>query len=188
LIPNNCIVFQSHDKKTERYHGFRIRKKILKNISNIVVGKDDALELLLGALLADGHVLLEDVPGVGKTLNSKLLPLRFGVNLFIPRTISGTDTGQWIAEETGLLWFQQSVFFRDLRPNKRGVYDLFPQIEKEIRLIVNLHDEAVYGGIPPTNINYPVQGLPLEEFAIPSCGLPALSPCVFITGPIKRPT
>jgi len=52
---------------------FELGKKILKNISRIVVGKDDALELLLVALLADGHVLLEDVPGVGKTLITKCL-------------------------------------------------------------------------------------------------------------------
>jgi MoxR-like ATPase len=52
---------------------FELGKKILKNISNIVVGKDDALELLLVALLANGHVLLEDVPGVGKTLITKCL-------------------------------------------------------------------------------------------------------------------
>jgi MoxR-like ATPase len=52
---------------------FELGKKILKNISRIVVGKDGALELLLVALLADGHVLLEDVPGVGKTLITKCL-------------------------------------------------------------------------------------------------------------------
>ena len=52
---------------------FELGKKILKNMSSIVVGKDDALELLLVALLADGHVLLEDVPGVGKTLITKCL-------------------------------------------------------------------------------------------------------------------
>jgi uncharacterized protein (DUF58 family) len=61
-----------------------------------------------------------------RAVNSKLFPVRFGVNLFIPATISGTDTGQWIAEETGLLWFQQFVFSRDFHPNKRGVYDLGP--------------------------------------------------------------
>ena len=61
-----------------------------------------------------------------RAINSKLLPVRLGVDLFIPRTVSGTDTGQWIAEETGLLWFQQVVFFSELRPNKRGVYDLGP--------------------------------------------------------------
>lgn len=52
---------------------FEIGKKIIENISRVVVGKHDALELLLVALLADGHVLLEDVPGVGKTLITKSL-------------------------------------------------------------------------------------------------------------------
>ena len=52
---------------------FKIGKKIIENISRVVVGKHDALELLLVALLADGHVLLEDVPGVGKTLITKSL-------------------------------------------------------------------------------------------------------------------
>ncbi|UCH19566.1 MAG: MoxR family ATPase [Deltaproteobacteria bacterium] len=52
---------------------FELGKKIIENISGVVVGKDGALELLLVALLADGHVLLEDVPGVGKTLITKCL-------------------------------------------------------------------------------------------------------------------
>ena len=52
---------------------FEIGKKIIENISRVMVGKDDVLELLLVALLADGHVLLEDVPGVGKTLTTKSL-------------------------------------------------------------------------------------------------------------------
>jgi MoxR-like ATPase len=52
---------------------FELGEKIAENISGVVVGKDDALELLLVALLADGHVLLEDVPGVGKTLITKCL-------------------------------------------------------------------------------------------------------------------
>lgn len=52
---------------------FKSGKKIIENISRVVVGKDDALELLMAALLADGHVLLEDVPGVGKTLVTRSL-------------------------------------------------------------------------------------------------------------------
>jgi MoxR-like ATPase len=52
---------------------FELGKKIIENISKVIVGKNDALELLLVALLADGHVLLEDVPGVGKTLITKCL-------------------------------------------------------------------------------------------------------------------
>jgi MoxR-like ATPase len=52
---------------------FESAKKIIENISRVVVGKEDALELLMAALLADGHVLLEDVPGVGKTLITRSL-------------------------------------------------------------------------------------------------------------------
>ena len=52
---------------------FTIGHKILENISKIMVGKKETLELLLVALIADGHVLLEDVPGVGKTMITKCL-------------------------------------------------------------------------------------------------------------------
>jgi MoxR-like ATPase len=52
---------------------FALGKKIIDNISTVIVGKTEALELLLVALLADGHVLVEDVPGVGKTLVTKSL-------------------------------------------------------------------------------------------------------------------
>ncbi|MGD2272933.1 MAG: MoxR family ATPase [Desulfobacterales bacterium] len=52
---------------------FELGERIIENISRVMVGKDGALELLLIALLADGHVLLEDVPGVGKTLITKCL-------------------------------------------------------------------------------------------------------------------
>ena len=38
-----------------------------QNIRRVIVGKDDAIELLLIALVCRGHVLIEDVPGVGKT-------------------------------------------------------------------------------------------------------------------------
>ena len=79
---------------------FELGKKILKNISNIVVGKDDALELLLVALLADGHVLLEDVPGVGKTLITKCLAKSiegsFYSNAAAPRRDKGIRSGSGI--------------------------------------------------------------------------------------------
>jgi len=61
-----------------------------------------------------------------RAINSKLLPILFGIDLFVPRIIAGTGAGQWISEKTGLLWYQQSVFFSELRPNNRGVYNLGP--------------------------------------------------------------
>jgi len=42
-------------------------EKLMENMQSIIVGKDKALRRLLIALLAEGHVLIEDVPGVGKT-------------------------------------------------------------------------------------------------------------------------
>ena len=41
--------------------------KILENVNSVVVGKENTVKLILTAMLAEGHVLIEDVPGVGKT-------------------------------------------------------------------------------------------------------------------------
>ncbi|AOZ92093.1 AAA family ATPase [Paenibacillus crassostreae] len=50
-----------------------LANKVKANISQVIVGKEDAVELLLTAIIASGHVLLEDVPGTGKTLLAKTL-------------------------------------------------------------------------------------------------------------------
>ncbi len=44
------------------------RKKILENCSRVIVGKDDIIEQIVVCLIASGHILLEDVPGTGKTM------------------------------------------------------------------------------------------------------------------------
>jgi len=48
-------------------------RELHRNIASVVLGKDDAVRRVLIALLARGHVLLEDVPGVGKTVLSRAL-------------------------------------------------------------------------------------------------------------------
>ena len=48
-------------------------KRLHDNVASVVLGKPDVIRLSLVALLADGHLLLEDVPGVGKTLLAKAL-------------------------------------------------------------------------------------------------------------------
>lgn len=55
------------------HNGKQINDRILENISKVIVGKEQTARLLLTALLADGHVLLEDVPGTGKTKLAKTL-------------------------------------------------------------------------------------------------------------------
>lgn len=53
--------------------GKALGEKVLTNIAEVIVGKERTARLLLTALLADGHVLLEDVPGTGKTKLAKTL-------------------------------------------------------------------------------------------------------------------
>ncbi|MFH1783061.1 MAG: MoxR family ATPase [Candidatus Omnitrophota bacterium] len=48
-------------------------KKLIDNISKVIIGKLDAIELVVIGLLSNGHILLEDVPGLGKTMLSRAL-------------------------------------------------------------------------------------------------------------------
>ena len=50
-----------------------VARRIIQNISKVIVGKEAQIELVITSLFAGGHVLLEDVPGTGKTMLSKAL-------------------------------------------------------------------------------------------------------------------
>jgi MoxR-like ATPase len=54
--------------------------EIRKAVGDVIVGKPEAIELLLTAVLAGGHVLVEDVPGVGKTTLAKAIARVFHVD------------------------------------------------------------------------------------------------------------
>ena len=47
--------------------------KIKENIEKVIIGKSQVIDLVLAAFVAGGHVLLEDVPGTGKTVLAKTL-------------------------------------------------------------------------------------------------------------------
>src|SRR5581483_1726863 len=51
----------------------QVADAVRANVSQVIVGKADAIELLLVALLSEGHALIEDVPGVGKTVMARAL-------------------------------------------------------------------------------------------------------------------
>ncbi len=51
----------------------KLAQKIKENVSRVIVGKEEVIDLLLVSLLTSGHTLLEDVPGTGKTLLAKAM-------------------------------------------------------------------------------------------------------------------
>lgn len=77
--------------------GKEIREKVLESVGRVIVGKDEVITLLLTALLAEGHVLLEDVPGTGKTRTAKALAksldAEFNRIQFTPDLLPGDITG-----------------------------------------------------------------------------------------------
>ena len=52
--------------------------KVIENVEKVIVGKHDTVELLMVALLCQGHVLIEDVPGIGKTMLARSLAISLG--------------------------------------------------------------------------------------------------------------
>lgn len=76
---------------------FELCRKIIENVSRVIVGKEASIEFLLVAMLADGHVLIEDIPGLGKTLIAKSLAKSIGVSFkrvqFTPDLLPGDITG-----------------------------------------------------------------------------------------------
>lgn len=76
---------------------YEMISKIKENIGRVIVGKEDVIDLLLTALLSDGHVLIEDVPGSGKTVLAKAFAASLGVSFkriqFTPDLLPADITG-----------------------------------------------------------------------------------------------
>ncbi|MDE6213884.1 MAG: MoxR family ATPase [Lachnospiraceae bacterium] len=78
-------------------NNYQLAESLMKNINQVFVGKEEVVENLLISFLAGGHVLLEDVPGVGKTTLAlalaKSMACSFGRIQFTPDTLPGDVTG-----------------------------------------------------------------------------------------------
>ncbi|HSL87265.1 MAG TPA: MoxR family ATPase [Bacteroidales bacterium] len=78
-------------------HIVEFKRKVIDNVRKVIIGKDEEIELLLIAFLSEGHILLEDLPGMGKTMMvrsfSKTLDLPFKRIQFTPDLLPGDITG-----------------------------------------------------------------------------------------------
>lgn len=87
-------------------------QQIKENINKVIVGKEEVLDLLMVALIANGHVLVEDVPGTGKTMLAKSLTLSLGCQYkriqFTPDLLPSDITGMNI--------FNQKTFDFEFKP------------------------------------------------------------------------
>src|SRR5712691_4671897 len=80
-----------------------LTEAVRANVARVIVGKLDVINLLLVALLADGHVLLEDVPGMGKTVMAKTLARSLGATF---QRVQGTPD-LLPTDMTGVSYFDQ---------------------------------------------------------------------------------
>lgn len=94
-------------------------EQMKKSIGKVIVGKERVTELLLTAVIAGGHVLLEDVPGTGKTMLAKTLSRSAGVKFariqFTPDLLPSDITGlNYYNQKEGEFVFREGPVFANI--------------------------------------------------------------------------
>ena len=90
--------------------------RVITNVEKVIIGKREQIELLLAAMLCQGHILLEDVPGTGKTMLAHSMAISLGVDFkrlqctpdLLPTDITGVPV---FLPHEGRFEFQQGPIF-----------------------------------------------------------------------------
>ena len=101
-----------HNRSFPKFMIKHFADSVIENVSKVIIGKEEVIQLALVALLAEGHVLFEDVPGVGKTTLSKALARSLGCTFsriqFTPDLLP--------SDVTGIYWYNQKTQSFEFRP------------------------------------------------------------------------
>jgi len=95
------------------------RKRIEENCSKVIVGKEDVIDQMLICLIASGHVLLEDLPGTGKTMLLRSFAKSIGTDFkriqFTPDLLPSDLTGiNFYNQKTGEFEFRKGPLFTNI--------------------------------------------------------------------------
>jgi MoxR-like ATPase len=90
----------------------QIAARVHENVQQVIVGKDETIDLALVAVLCEGHILIEDVPGIGKTMLARSLAASLGCTFrriqFTPDLLP--------SDVTGINYFNQKAQEFEFRP------------------------------------------------------------------------
>src|SRR5881394_744817 len=115
---NGRAVRESIPKLTNRGFGDRF-EAMVANIGTVIKGKDDVIRLSLTALLANGHILFEDMPGTGKTMLARAIAQTINAEQgrvqctpdLLPSDITGSPT---LDRKTGDFVFRPGPIFANV--------------------------------------------------------------------------
>ena len=103
--------------ETERFIDYR--NKVLENVGKVIIGKDTAVQMVLTAFICSGHVLIEDVPGTGKTMLLRAFAATIGGDFkriqFTPDLLPSDLTGiHWFNQKTSEFEFRAGPLFTNI--------------------------------------------------------------------------